>query len=172
MPSCPSGTLDALNEKLDFELPDSMVDHEAKAIAHQLWHEEHPEVQGHDHGEIEPTGEHVELAKRRVRLGLLFSDVGQKASIEVTDAEVSQAAMAQARRYPGQEKLFFEAVQKNPELRQQIVAPIFEDKVVDYIIELATVTEKPSTAEELRAALSALEDDDAEAGDEKASDNS
>ena len=93
--------LDALNEKLDFALPESMVDNEAKAIAHQLWHEEHPEVEGHDHGEIEPTEEHRQLAERRVRLGLLFSDVGQKASIEVTDAEINQAADGAGSALPG-----------------------------------------------------------------------
>ncbi len=152
--------LDALSERLDFELPEMMLEQEAKQIADQLWHDDHPEVEGHDHDEIEATDEHRRLASRRVRLGLLFSDVGEKASIEVTEAELNQAAVAAARRYPGREKEFFDAVQKSPQLRQQFAAPIYEDKVVDYIIELADVSEKPVTADELRAALAELDDDD------------
>jgi trigger factor len=58
--------------------PSSLVEAEAKQIAHQLWHEEHPEVQGHDHPEIEPTDEHARLAERRVRLGLLLAEIGRR----------------------------------------------------------------------------------------------
>ena len=152
--------LDQLDELVKFDLPPSLVDAEAKQIAHQLWHEDHPEVQGHEHPEIEPTDEHRGLAERRVRLGLLLAELGRKAEIQVSDAEMTQAVMQQARQYPGQERQFFEFVQQNPQMRQQIQAPIFEDKVVDYIFELAEVTEKPATREELQAAVDALEDED------------
>ena len=151
--------LDKLDEMVDFELPPSLVEAEAKQIAHQLWHEEHPEVEGHDHGEIEPTEEHQKLAERRVRLGLLLAELGNRAEIEVSDAEMTQAVMAQARRYPGQERQFFEFVQQNPEMQQQLRAPIFEDKVVDYILELADVTEREVGKEELQAAVEALEEE-------------
>ena len=151
--------LDKLDEMVDFELPPSLVEAEAKQIAHQLWHEEHPEVEGHDHGEIEPTEEHEKLAERRVRLGLLLAELGNRAEIEVSDAEMTQAVMAQARRYPGQERQFFEFVQQNPEMQQQLRAPIFEDKVVDYILELADVTEREVGKEELQAAVEALEEE-------------
>ncbi len=151
--------LDILDEKVAFELPESLVDAEAKQIAHQLWHEEHPEEQGHDHPEIEPTEEHRRLAERRVRLGLLLAELGQKNEIEVSDSELTQAVMNEARKYPGQEREFFEFVQQNAEVRQQIQAPLFEEKVVDYIFELAEVTPKEVTKEELEQALEAMEDE-------------
>lgn len=151
--------LDQLDEMVDFDLPPSLVDAEARQIAHQLWHEENPEVEGHDHPEIEATEEHSKLAVRRVRLGLLLADLGQKNSVEVTDAEMSQAIMQQARQYPGQERAFFEFVQKNAGAQQQVRAPIFEDKVVDFIFEAAGVAEKTVTKDELQEAVSALEDE-------------
>ncbi|WP_347822193.1 trigger factor, partial [uncultured Planktomarina sp.] len=125
--------LDALDKMVKFELPPSLVEAEAGQIAHQLWHDENPDVQGHDHPEIEPTDEHNTLAERRVRLGLLLAELGQKAEIQVTDAEMTQAMMNQARQYPGQEREFFEFVQQNPQMQQQMRAPLFEDKVVDYV---------------------------------------
>ena len=151
--------LDALDKAVDFDLPPSMVNAEASQIAHQLWHEENPEVQGHDHGEIETTDEHKKLAARRVKLGLLLAEVGQKAEIQVTDAELTQAVMNQARQYPGQEQQFFQFVQQNAQFRQQIQAPIFEDKVVDHIIEQAKVTEKDASKDDLQKAVEKLEEE-------------
>lgn len=154
------GLLDKLDDLVTFELPPSLVDAEAKQIAHQLWHEENPEVHDHDHGSVETTDEHIKLAERRVRLGLLLAELGQKAKVEVTDAEMTQAIMNQARQYPGQERQFFEFVQQNAQMQQQLRAPIFEDKVVDYICELATVTEKEVSKDDLQKAVEAMEDDD------------
>ena len=152
------GLLDALDKAVKFELPPTLVDAEAGQIAHQLWHEENPDVEGHDHPEIETTDEHKKLAERRVKLGLLLAEMGQKAEVEVTDAEMTQAIMNQARQYPGQEREYFEFVQKNPQMQQQMRAPIFEDKVVDYAFELAAVTEKDVSKEELEKALESLEE--------------
>ncbi|MDA7963389.1 trigger factor [Ruegeria sp.] len=151
--------LDVLDEKVSFDLPPSLVDAEAKQIAHQLWHEENPEVEGHDHDPIEPTDEHTKLAERRVRLGLLLAELGQKAEVEVTDAEMTQAIMNQARQYPGQERQFFEFVQQNAQMQQQLRAPIFEDKVVDYIVELAQVADKEVSKDDLQKAVEALEEE-------------
>ena len=151
--------LDALDKKVKFELPPSLVEAEAKQIAHQLYHEENPEDQGHDHDNIEPNKEHTKLAERRVRLGLLLAELGQKAEVEVSDAEMSQAIMAQSRQYPGQEKEFFEFMQKNEQMQQQLRAPIFEDKVVDHIFEQATVADKKVDKVELQTAVEALEKD-------------
>ncbi|KCV83478.1 trigger factor [Actibacterium atlanticum] len=153
------GLLDALDGQVTFELPPSLLEAEAKQIAHQLWHEENPEVEGHDHPEIETTDEHTALAERRVRLGLLLAEIGQKAEVEVSDAEMTQAIMNQARQYPGQERQFFEFVQQNQQMQQQLRAPLFEDKVVDYLIELADVTEKEVTKADLEKAIEALEDE-------------
>jgi trigger factor len=152
------GLLDALDGLVDFDLPPSLVDTEAGQIAHQLWHEDNPDVKGHDHPEIETTDEHRKLATRRVRLGLLLAEIGQKAKVEVTDAEMSQAIMSQARQYPGQERQFFEFVQQNQQMQQQLRAPLFEDKVVDHIAEQAKVTEKKVSKEDLQKAVEALED--------------
>ncbi len=150
--------LDALDEKVSFDLPPSLVDAEANQIAHQLWHDENPDVQGHDHPEIETTDEHRKLAERRVRLGLLLADLGQKAEIEVSDSEMTQAVMNQARQYPGQERQFFEFIQKNPQMQQQMRAPIFEDKVVDYVFELADVSETEITKDELQKKLEEMDE--------------
>jgi trigger factor len=94
-----------------------------------------------------------------VRLGLLLAELGQKAEVEVTDAEMTQAVMEQARQYPGQERQFFEFVQNNPQMRQQLRAPIFEDKVIDYVAELAEVTEKEVSKDDLEKAIEALDDE-------------
>ncbi|PID35827.1 MAG: trigger factor [Rhodobacterales bacterium] len=151
--------LDALDEKVAFDLPEGLLDAEAKQIAHQLWHEDHPEVQGHDHPEIEVEEDHKKLAARRVRLGLVLAEIGQKAEIEVTDGELTQAILNQARQYPGQEKAFFDFVQQNAQMRQQLQAPIFEDKVVDHILDGAKVSEKEVSKADLEAALEKLEEE-------------
>jgi trigger factor len=151
--------LDVLDEKLNFELPPSLVEAEAKQIAHQLYHEEHPEDHGHDHGEIAPTEEHEQLAERRVRLGLVLAEIGRKAEVSVSDNEMTRAVMAQARQYPGQEQQFFEFVRQNQALQQQIRAPLFEDKVVDYIFELAEVEEKEVSKDDLQKAVEKLEEE-------------
>ena len=151
--------LDQLDEKVKVDLPPSLVEAEAKQIAHQLWHEENPDVHGHDHPEITPTDEHAKLAERRVKLGLLLAELGQKAEVSVTDAEMTQAIMNQARQYPGQERAFFDFVRQNQQMQQQLRAPIFEDKVVDHVVEQATVTEKEISKDELEKAVEALDDE-------------
>ncbi|MFD3191027.1 trigger factor [Sedimentitalea sp. HM32M-2] len=151
--------LDELDKIVNFELPPSLVDAEAGQIAHQLWHDENPDVQGHDHPEITPTEEHTRLAERRVRLGLLLAELGQKAEVQVSDAEMTQAIMNQARQYPGQERQFFEFVQQNQQMQQQLRAPLFEDKVVDYVFELATITDKTVSKDELQKAVEAMEEE-------------
>jgi trigger factor len=151
--------LDALDKKVKFELPPSLVEAEAKQIAHQLFHDENPDVKDHDHENIEPNKEHNKLAERRVRLGLLLAELGQKAEVEVSEAEMTQAIMAQSRQYPGQEKEFFDFMQKNEQMQQQLRAPIFEDKVVDHIFEQATVAEKKVNKTELQTAVEALDKD-------------
>ena len=152
-------TLDKLDELVSFDLPPSLVEAEAKDIAHQLWHEDNPEVHDHNHGEIETTEEHTKLAERRVRLGLLLANLGEKAEVQVSDAEMTQAIMAQARQYPGQERQFFEFIQQNAQMQQQLRAPIFEDKVIDHVFAQASVTEKEVSKEDLQKAVEALDDE-------------
>ncbi|MFT3973059.1 MAG: trigger factor [Amaricoccus sp.] len=150
--------MDALDGLVSFDLPPSLVNIEASQIAHQLWHEEHHDHHGHDHGNIEPTDEHRKLAERRVRLGLLLAEIGNAAEVEVSEQELQRAVFEQARQYRGQERQFFEFVQKNPQALQQIRAPLFEEKVVDHIIGLANVTDKPVTKDELQKEIEALDD--------------
>jgi trigger factor len=152
--------LDKLDTTVEFDLPPSLVDAEAGQIAHQLWHDENPQVEGHDHPEIEPTEEHRTLAVRRVKLGLLLAEVGRKNEVEISDAEMTQAVLAQARQYPGQERQFFEFVQKNAQMQQQLRAPIFEDKVVDLILGKAKITDREVGKDELQKAIEAMEADE------------
>ncbi len=152
------GLLDQLDALVSFDLPPSLVEAEASQIAHQLWHEENPHVHDHNHGSIETTEEHKTLAVRRVRLGLLLAEIGRKENVEVTDAEMTQAVLAQARQYPGQERAFFEFVQQNAQMQQQLRAPIFEDKVIDLIVAGAKVTDKEVSKEELQTAIEALDE--------------
>jgi trigger factor len=151
--------LDALDTAVTFDLPPSLVEMEAKQIAHQLWHDDNPDVKGHDHPDVETTDEHKSLAERRVRLGLLLAEVGKKQEIEVADQELQQAVFNEARKYPGQEREFFEFIQKNPQALQQFRAPLFEEKVVDFILELAQVTEYEVTKDELQKLLEALDEE-------------
>ncbi len=150
--------LDQLDGMVKFDLPQSLLDAEANQIAHQLWHEENPDVHDHNHGAVDVTPEHLSLAERRVRLGLLLAEMGRKAAIEVTDAEMTQAVLAAARQYPGQERGFFDFVKGNPAVQQQLRAPIFEDKVVDHIFAAAKVTEKSVSKDELQKAIAALDE--------------
>jgi len=150
--------LDQLDGMVKFDLPGNLVEAEAAQIAHQLYHEEHPDDHGHAHGQIDPTDEHKKLAERRVRLGLLLAEIGRKAEVTVTDAEMTQAVLAAARQYPGQERQFFEFVQKNAQMQQQLRAPIFEDKVVDHIVAQAKVTEKEISKDDLQKAVEALDE--------------
>jgi trigger factor len=150
--------LDQLDGLVTFDLPSKLVEAEASQIAHQLYHEEHPDDHDHNHGAIETTDEHKTLAVRRVRLGLVLAEIGRKAEVTVTDAEMTQAVLAAARQYPGQERQFFEFVQKNPQMQQQLRAPLFEDKVVDHIVALAKVTEKTVTKEALQKEVEKLDE--------------
>jgi trigger factor len=107
---------------------------------------------------VEATDDHKKLAERRVRLGLVLAEVGRKAEVTVSDAEMTQAVLAQARQYPGQERQYFEFIQKNPQMQQQLRAPLFEDKVVDHIVAGANVTDKEVSKEDLQKLVEALDE--------------
>ena len=96
-----------------------------------------------------------------MRLGLVIGEIGEKNKLEVSQDELRRALIEQARRYPGQERFVYEYYEKNPAALVELRAPIFEDKVVDYILEQAKPTEKKVTAEEL---LKPVEGDDDAAG--------
>ena len=136
--------LDVLSDTHSFEVPPGMVDMEFQQIWQQLQGsspEAVAEREKSGKSEDELKTEYRGIAERRVRLGLLLAEVGRQNNIEVKQEEVTRAMFEQARRYPGQERQFLEFFKKNPQAADQLRAPIFEDKVVDFILELAKVNE-------------------------------
>jgi trigger factor len=93
--------------------------------------------------------EYKTIAVRRVKLGLLLSEIGKSAKINITPDDINKAIMNEARKYPGQEKAVFDFYLKNKQAVEALKAPVFEEKIVDYIFEQATITEKTVTVEEL-----------------------
>lgn len=156
------GLLDILAERHQFDVPPGLVEMEFDQIWHQVEHaRERGEIDDEDKDKSEEQlrEEYKTIADRRVRLGLLLSDVGTKNSITVSDDEMTRAAINEARRYRGQEQQIFEQIQNNPRAQQALRGPLFEDKVVDYLIERAQVTERTVSVEELaRAAVGADND--------------
>jgi trigger factor len=110
----------------------------------------------------EDKAEYRKIAERRVRLGLMLQEVGRLNNIEVTEDEVRRAMFQEASRYPGQEQQIMKLYQGNPQAMASLRAPLFEDKIVDFVLEMATVTDKIVTVEEL------MSDPDAQADDEAA----
>ena len=149
--------MDKLDKLVKFALPPTLVENEASQIAYQLWRDDNPQAKDDDKAKIKATKEHKQIAERRVKLGLLLADVGSKNQITVTEAELQSALLAKAKEYPGQEQAFFDFVKGNPASQEQIKAPIFEDKVIDFILELAEVTDKSVSKEALKKAIEALE---------------
>ncbi len=144
--------LDKLDEAHDFDLPPGMVDQEFDQIWQQLQREM-------DAGRVsdaekkkpeeELRAEYRKIAERRVRLGLVLAEVGRIADVRISEAEVNQALIREARQYPGQEREVVQFFQKNPGAMAQLRAPIYEDKVVDHILSVATVEDRTVSREEL-----------------------
>jgi trigger factor len=144
--------LDALAAEHDFAVPPSMAEMEFDTIWKQLEEDmkrAETTFESLERDEEEVREEYRAIAQRRVRLGLLISEVGRHNNIEVTQDELNRAMVEQARRFPGEEQKFMEIFQKNPEAADQLRAPLFEDKVVDFILEIATVSDRVVSVEEL-----------------------
>jgi trigger factor len=150
--------LDKLADAHKFPVPDGLVEGEFNAIWQRI-EEAKKNGQKVEDDEEKMRKEYREIAERRVRLGLLLADVGRSNSIDVTPEELNQAVMREAMRYPGQERQVLEFYSKNAEMKDQLRAPIFEEKTVDFILELAKVSEKSVTPEELLKAASEAEED-------------
>ena len=144
--------MDAFAETYDFEVPKGMIEREFDGIWAQIesdmeragssWEDE-------EQTEDEARAEYRGIAERRVRLALLFSEIGQENNITVPQEELNQAVMQQARRYPGKEQEVFDYFRSHPEAVSGLHAPLFEDKVVDFIIEMSDISERAVTVEEL-----------------------
>ena len=137
--------LDELDGKHKFELPAGMVEAEFSNIWQQVQAEK--EAGNLDEEDAKKTDKALEkdyrkIAERRVRLGLVLAEMGQKHEIQITNEELQQAMIAEARQYPGQEQQVIEFYQKNPNAIAQLRAPIYEEKVVDLIVEKAKMTDK------------------------------
>ncbi|MCB1522402.1 MAG: trigger factor [Hyphomicrobiaceae bacterium] len=148
--------LDALETSHAFDLPPSLVDSEFESIWQQL--NQSLERSGKtfaDEGKTEDEAreEYRKLAERRVRLGLVIGEIGDKNKIQVSQDELRRALVEEARRYPGQEKFVYEYYEKTPGALAQLRAPIFEDKVVDHVLEQVKPAERKVTKDELFAAL-------------------
>jgi trigger factor len=155
--------LDQLDAGHDFELPSMMVEQEHEMITKQMEQEKHQQMhaEGKDHncddGHLsdEEKEELLAIAERRVKLGLVLSEIGTENKITVNQQDLQQAVMKEAQKYPGQEAQVFEYYQKNKNALESLRAPMFEEKVVDFILELSDVTEKKVSIDELTS------DDDA-----------
>lgn len=144
--------LDWLAEHCRFEVPQGMVDLEFESIWKQLQEEMQrtgSTFENMGHSEEELRAEYRAIAERRVRLGLLLSDIGTKNQITVEPQELQQAILREAQRYRGREREVIELYRNHPQLLEQLRAPIFEDKVVDFIFELARIREEKVSVDEL-----------------------
>ncbi len=144
--------LDQLADMHDFPVPEGMVEMEFN----QIWQDfetslkqDGKTLETAEKPEAELRTEYRDIAVRRVRLGLLLSNIGDTNEITVTAEELNRAIMMEAQRFPGQERRVFEFYQKNPDAMQQVRAPIFEEKVMDFILDKAEVTEKEVDRETL-----------------------
>jgi trigger factor len=161
--------LDQLAEAHDFEVPESMVDMEFDAIWQQVERDREqgkvdPDDEGRDEDDIK--AEYRDISQRRVLLGLLLSEVGRINQIEVSQDEVNRALFQEAQRHPGQEQQVVEYYRGNPQALAQLRAPLFEEKVIDFIIDLAKVSDRELSVDELREE----EEKDAAAAADKAKD--
>lgn len=146
--------LDALTKLVDFPVPPSLVEREFE----QIWARVQEDLKAgraddEDRGKDEETlrADYRAIAERRVRLGLLLAEIGRTNQIQVQPDEMTRAMRAEAGRYPGQEAQVMEFFRKNPQAAEGLRGPIFEDKVVDFILELAKVEDRTVPAEELSA---------------------
>lgn len=144
--------LDNLDKDYNFEVPQGLVDAEYKSIVDQ--YEQAKKYNQLDESEKakseeELLAEYKDIAVRRVKLGLLLSEIGKEAKINIAPEDINKAIMNEARKYPGQEKAVFDYYLKNKDAVESLKAPVFEEKIVDYILGQAKVNEKIVSIEEL-----------------------
>ncbi len=144
--------LDRLDELHKFQAPPTLVEDEFNNVWKTVLSDlESQKKTFADEGTTEEKAreEYRAIADRRVRLGLVLAEIGEKNNIKVTDEELARAAAERARQFPGQEQQVWEYYRKNPQALASMRAPIYEEKVVDFLLELASVTDKPVSREEL-----------------------
>ena len=145
--------LDKLAEQHSFPVPPSMVEIEFDAVWTQWQREKEAgniSASERDRDEEEVKAEYRGIAERRVRLGLLLSEVGRRNNIKVTQEELNRALVAEARRYPGHEREVLDLFRKNEQAVERLRAPLYEDKTIDFVLELVRMTDRTVSIEELR----------------------
>lgn len=145
--------LDCLAEAHDFPVPEGMADLEFGTIWKQIEQDREAgrlDPEDAERSEEDLKADYREIAERRVRLGLLISEVGRVNQIEVSKEEVNRALVQEVQRYPGQEREVFEYYQRTPEALGNLRAPVFEEKVIDFVVNLAKVTQRAVSPEQLR----------------------
>ncbi|MBI5121452.1 MAG: trigger factor [Rhodospirillales bacterium] len=153
--------LDKLSDGHDFPVPPGLLDSEFQAIWKQIEEAKaKDQLDEADKGKSDDDlkAEYQAIAARRVRLGILLAEVGRLNDIQIQQDDLNRALVAEARRFPGQEAMVFKYYREHPEAQEALKAPLLEEKVVDFILELASVSDKPATKEELMK-----EDDEAQA---------
>jgi trigger factor len=148
------GLLDALDGKYGFELPPTLVEQEFTSV----WSQVEADMKAanktfadEDTTEDAARADYRKIAERRVRLGLVLAEIGEQAKVQISEDEVTQALIARARQFPGQEKEVWEFYRKNPQALAEIRAPIFEEKVVDHLLEQVKVEDQTVSREALFA---------------------
>jgi trigger factor len=144
--------LDALDGKYSFDLPPTLLEQEFNNVWAQLQAEmkdSNKTFEDEDTTEEKAREEYLTIAKRRVRLGLVLAEIGDRSKVQITDEEVGQALVARARQFPGQEKQVWEYYRNNAQALAEIRAPLFEEKVVDQLLSEISLTDKVVTKEEL-----------------------
>jgi trigger factor len=157
--------LDALDDMHKFDVPEQLLEQEFTAIWDRVKHDiEHHGRSFEDEGTTEEKAkeEYRAIAERRVRLGLVIAEIGNANEIEVTEQEHQQALIAEVQKYPGQEQQVYDYFRNNQQALAGLRAPIFEDKVVKFVTELADVTEKEVSKEELVKLAEESEEEDLE----------
>ena len=150
--------LDILDDKYKFDLPEGMVNQEYNSVCNSLNKEKNSTKKEQKENSINKPDEKMSkdekvdaknIAERRVKLGLLMGDIGRNNNIDVSQEEIKQAVMIEAQKYPGQEKQVLEYYEKNKEASQNLAGPLFEEKVFDFICEMAEIKEKIVSVENL-----------------------
>ena len=157
--------LDALDDMHKFDVPEQLLDQEFNAIWDRVMHDiEHHGRSFEDEGTTEEKAkeEYRAIAERRVRLGLVIAEIGNANEIEVTEQEHQQALIAEVQKYPGQEQQVYDYFRNNQQALAGLRAPIFEDKVVKFVTELAEVTEETVSKEELVKLVEESQEEDLE----------
>jgi trigger factor len=158
--------LDKLADGHDFEVPGKLLEREFDSIWSQFEEQrkaaaesDQPDPEDDGKSDDEQKKDFREIAERRVRLGLLMSEVGRVNNVEISQEDLNKQMMAEARNHPGREQEVFEYFKNNPQAMEQLSAPVYEEKVVDFILEKAKVTDKKATMDDLIKALETDGDD-------------